>query len=76
MRCLIKPIQEEAAMPEKTDSVTACHCSSTDDESAPAYTVEKRDGVLNVTVTSGKNKGQKSVFFEMPPSLAYFNAKK
>lgn len=46
------------------------------DDSAPSYTVEKKGGILNVTITSGEHKGEKSVFFETSPSLAYFNTKK
>ncbi len=65
-------------MQENKDSTTAqnCGCCEESDERAPEYVVEKRGGVLNITVTSGVHKGQTSVFFETPPSLAYFNAKK
>lgn len=65
-------------MSRKNNCAASLHRSSSGktDDSAPSYTVEKRGGVLNVTFTSGEHKGEKSVFFETSPSLAYFNTKK
>ena len=65
-------------MSKKNDCAASLHGSSScgTDDSTPSYTIEKKGGVLNVTITSGEHKGEKSVFFETSPSLAYFNTKK